>query len=168
MTFGVALDSNVILHAMGINDAARHARAVDLIERLPRETVVLPVQVLGETMNVLISRKVGRERSRVRDVVARWDALFGVHETSPSAMLAAADLVADHGLQVWDAVILAVAAEAGCRLLLVRRHASRLRPEGRHRRQPVPRRRPPAAARRTCRRRLIRPDHGPVHSFPTV
>ena len=33
-------------------------------------------------------------------------------------MLAAMDLAADHDLSIWDAVILAAAADAGCRLLL--------------------------------------------------
>ena len=30
----------------------------------------------------------------------------------------ATDLAADHGLTIWDSVVLAAAAEAGCRLLL--------------------------------------------------
>jgi predicted nucleic acid-binding protein len=33
-------------------------------------------------------------------------------------MVAAADLAVDHKLSIWDAVIMAAAAEAGCRLLL--------------------------------------------------
>jgi predicted nucleic acid-binding protein len=33
-------------------------------------------------------------------------------------VLAATDLAADHQLTIWDATILAAAAEAGCRLLL--------------------------------------------------
>lgn len=41
-----------------------------------------------------------------------------VHDTTEDALLAAMDLVADHRLSVWDALILAVAANAHCRLLL--------------------------------------------------
>ena len=41
-----------------------------------------------------------------------------VVETSPEAMLAAADLATDHQLGIWDAVILAAASRSGCRLLL--------------------------------------------------
>ena len=33
-------------------------------------------------------------------------------------MLAATELATDHQLSIWDAVILAVASQAGCRLLL--------------------------------------------------
>jgi predicted nucleic acid-binding protein len=39
-------------------------------------------------------------------------------ETSPTVMLAAADVATDHQLGIWDAVILSTASEAGCRLLL--------------------------------------------------
>jgi predicted nucleic acid-binding protein len=40
-----------------------------------------------------------------------------VRDTTTRACLSAIDLAADHKLSIWDA-ILAVAAEAGCRLLL--------------------------------------------------
>ena len=33
-------------------------------------------------------------------------------------MVAAIDLAADHRLSIWDSVMISVAAEAGCRLLL--------------------------------------------------
>jgi len=41
-----------------------------------------------------------------------------VIETSPSILVAALDVAADHGLSIWDAIILSASAEAGCRLLL--------------------------------------------------
>lgn len=114
----VALDSNVLLYAMDINDARRGERAKAVIAALPAESVVLPAQVLGETLNVLTGRKVGWARARARDAVGQWLAAYPVRETTATAMMAAADLVAEHQLQVWDAVILVVAAEAGCGLLL--------------------------------------------------
>lgn len=114
----VALDTNVLLYAMDINDAERGRRVAALIAELPAASVVLPAQVLGETLNVLVSKKVGWARARARDAVGRWPAAFPVRETTATAMMAAADLVAEHQVQVWDAVILAVAAEAGCGLLL--------------------------------------------------
>ena len=33
-------------------------------------------------------------------------------------MVSATDLACDHGLTIWDSVVLAASAEAGCRLLL--------------------------------------------------
>jgi predicted nucleic acid-binding protein len=47
-----------------------------------------------------------------------WHDAFPVAETTTTVMLAAADLATNHQLGIWDAVILATAAEGGCRLLL--------------------------------------------------
>jgi predicted nucleic acid-binding protein len=47
-----------------------------------------------------------------------WGDVFPLIETSPAVMLSAADLATDHQLGIWDAVIVASAADAGCRLLL--------------------------------------------------
>jgi predicted nucleic acid-binding protein len=35
-----------------------------------------------------------------------------------ASLISAADLAADHGLSIWDSVIVAASANAGCRLLL--------------------------------------------------
>jgi predicted nucleic acid-binding protein len=43
---------------------------------------------------------------------------FEVADSSWSAFQAAMDLAIDHSLQIWDALIMAVAAENRCRLLL--------------------------------------------------
>ena len=47
-----------------------------------------------------------------------WHDAYPTVETSAIVMINATDLAADHGLTIWDSVILAAAAEAGCRLLL--------------------------------------------------
>jgi predicted nucleic acid-binding protein len=47
----VALDTNVLAYAEGLNDQEKRDAAIDLVRRLPREMVVLPVQVLGELDN---------------------------------------------------------------------------------------------------------------------
>ena len=43
---------------------------------------------------------------------------FLIIETSDEVMLTAVDLATRHQISIWDAVILSVATEAGCRLLL--------------------------------------------------
>jgi predicted nucleic acid-binding protein len=113
----IALDTNVLAYAEGINGAERRDAALALIRRLPQEAVVVPVQVLGELFNVLV-RKGGKSRSDGRDALLSWRDTFPVVETSPEVMLAAADLATDHQLGIWDAVILSAASQAGCRLLL--------------------------------------------------
>ena len=113
----VALDTNVLAYAEGINGAARRDAALALIRRLPQEAAVVPAQVLGELFNVLV-RKGGKSRSDARDALLSWRDAASVVETSPEAMLAAADLATDHQLGIWDAVIVSAAARSGCRLLL--------------------------------------------------
>jgi predicted nucleic acid-binding protein len=78
---------------------------------------VLPAQILGELFHILV-RKAKRRPSRARDaVLSRRDA-YPVIETSATVIVNATDLATDHGVSSWDSVVLAAAAEAGCRLLL--------------------------------------------------
>ena len=113
----IALDTNVLAYAEGIDGAERRDAALALIRRLPQEAAVVPVQVLGELFNVLV-RKGGKPRSEARNALLSWRDTFPVVETSPEVILTAADLATDHQLGIWDAVILAAASQAGCRLLL--------------------------------------------------
>lgn len=113
----VALDTNVLAYAEGVNGAEKRDVALDLVRCLPQSSVVVPVQVLGELFNVLV-RKAGRTKPEAREALLGWRDTFPVAATSPEVMLAAADLAADHGLGIWDAVILSVASQSGCRLLL--------------------------------------------------
>jgi predicted nucleic acid-binding protein len=113
----VALDTNVLAYAEGVNGADRRDVALKLLRRLPLETTVIPAQVLGELFNVLV-RKGGKSRGEARDALLSWRDTFTVFETSPAAIFAAADLSKDHHLSIWDAVIMAVASQSGCRLLL--------------------------------------------------
>jgi predicted nucleic acid-binding protein len=92
-------------------------KALKLIQRLPPEVVVLPVQTLGELFNVLV-RKAKRRPGRAREAVLGWRDAYAVVETSASVIVNAMDLASDHGLTIWDSVVLAASAEAECRLLL--------------------------------------------------
>ena len=113
----VALDTNVMAYAEGIGDETRCTAAITLIEQLPVELVVLPAQTLGELYRVLTG-KARREATEVREVILGWADSFEVADSSWTAFQSALDLAADHGLQIWDALILSIAAENHCRLLL--------------------------------------------------
>lgn len=113
----LALDTNILAYAEGVNGATRKKTALDIIARLPTESIFLPVQVLGELFHVLV-RKAGRPPDRARAAILTWQDAFSLIETSPAILIAATDLSARHGLGIWDAVIFAAAATAGCRLLL--------------------------------------------------
>jgi predicted nucleic acid-binding protein len=113
----VALDTNVLAYAEGMNGVERRGAALALIRRLPQEAVVVPAQVLGELFNVLV-RKGGKSHSDARYALLSWRDTFAVVETAPEVVLTAADLATDHQLGIWDAVVLSVASQSGCRLLL--------------------------------------------------
>src|SRR5579884_3165750 len=91
--------------------------ALELIGRLPHSEVILPAQVLGELFNVL-TRRASQPRDVARAIVLSWADTYLLLDTSAAVLVSAMDLAADHQLGIWDAVILAAAAEGGCRLLL--------------------------------------------------
>ncbi len=113
----VALDTNILAYAEGVDDAVRQRLVLQLLRDLPHDSVVIPVQVLGELFSVL-TRKARLQRTMARTALLSWSDDFLVLETTPEAVLAAADLATDHQLSTWDAIILAVVSQAGCRLLV--------------------------------------------------
>ena len=113
----VALDSNVLLYAQGMNDPDRQRRAREVIAHLIQADIVIPVQALGEVFAVL-TRKFGETAENARAVLMRWHDGYEVAPTTDRVLLRAADLAADHRLNIWDAVIFATAAEVGCGILL--------------------------------------------------
>ncbi|MGN6374005.1 MAG: PIN domain-containing protein [Sphingomonas sp.] len=89
----------------------------DLIPRLAaRASLIAPTQTLGEMLVVL--RRAGASNAEAREVMLEFADAFGTAASETRTALAAADLVVDHGLQFWDALIMTAAAEAGCALLL--------------------------------------------------
>jgi predicted nucleic acid-binding protein len=88
-----------------------------LLATLPDDSVVLPVQVLGELYRILVG-KAKWPADAARNAVLTWRDTYPALDTTESVMIAALDLAVDHRLSPWDAVVLAAAAEAGCRVLL--------------------------------------------------
>jgi predicted nucleic acid-binding protein len=113
----VALDTNVLAYAEGVNGAGMKQAALEIVEKLPTGTILLPVQALGELFNLLV-RKAGWLPAKARSAILSWQDPFPLIETSAQVMVGAADLSTDHQFAIWDAVVFSAAAEAGCRLLL--------------------------------------------------
>jgi predicted nucleic acid-binding protein len=113
----VALDTNVLAYAEGVGDAKRCGVAIGLVERLPESAVLLPAQVLGELMLVL-TRKAGRTREVARDAVLGWADSFDVIDSTWASFQSAFDLSVTHEFRMWDALVMAVAAENRCRIVL--------------------------------------------------
>ncbi len=116
----VALDSNILAYFFGVErvaaDREKIRRIQTLIESLSAVTLVAPVQALGELFVVL--RRAGAPAADARESLVRSTEGFAVPGSTGETALAAADLVVDHKLQFWDALIISAAAEAGCTLLL--------------------------------------------------
>jgi predicted nucleic acid-binding protein len=112
-----AVDTNLLVYAEGEGDEHRCRLARDLFARLPATQVLLPTPVLGEFYNVM-TRRFKRPAERSRRVVLEWAALYAVHDSSWATLCSAMDLHHAHQLALWDALILAVAAQAQCRVLL--------------------------------------------------
>jgi predicted nucleic acid-binding protein len=111
-----ALDTNILVYACGLDDERRQARALALVEAIPPENLVLPVQVLGECYGVL-TRK-GMARLMARRTILHWQEAFEVADTTAAVLRQATGLSADHQLRIWDAIVLATAADARCQMLL--------------------------------------------------
>lgn len=117
MTMRLALDTNVLAYAEGVGDAQRRDVSLALLAQLEPASVLLPAQTLGELFRVLTG-KARRSGAVARAAVLGWADSFDVADSTWTSFLAALDLAADHGLTIWDALVLAVAAEGRCRVLL--------------------------------------------------
>lgn len=113
----VAVDTNTLVYAEGLDGAARQTAALDVLASLPGDEIILPIQVLGELYTVL-TRKARWSHSVARAAIRRWSARSIQVETTADVIEAAMDLAAAHRLAFWDSVIFAAAAQAGCDLLL--------------------------------------------------
>ncbi|MBP9944431.1 MAG: PIN domain-containing protein [Desulfomicrobium sp.] len=111
-----ALDTNILAYAEGCGDERRCSLALRLIEELPSERIVLPAQTLGELFRVLTG-KMHRTPEEAKTAILNWTDSFEIADSTATAFQSAFDLVVDHGLPMWDSLIMAVAAENQCRVL---------------------------------------------------
>ena len=113
----VALDTNVLAYAEGLGDEVRCHLASDLIAKLNPINSLVPVQVLGELSRVLTS-KLRKSSADARELLLSWSDAVVVADTTWTAFQSAVDLTVDHQISMWDALIMSVAAENKCRLLI--------------------------------------------------
>lgn len=112
-----ALDTNFMVYFEGYGDDARRLKAEQVLEGLGSGDVAISVQALSELFNVL-TRKAKWPAAKARAAVLTWIDTYEAIETTPETLLDAMELAHTHQLAIWDAVILAGAAQAGCRVLL--------------------------------------------------
>jgi predicted nucleic acid-binding protein len=113
----VAFATDFLSHAEGLHDAPRAETVRALLRRIPQLTVFLPVQVLSELFAALIGQG-GRTPEQAQEAVLGWRDAFALIETSRAVLVSAMDLARARGLSIRDAIVIASAAAAECRLLL--------------------------------------------------
>lgn len=117
MTARFAIDSNVLIYAEGTADMVRRNIAIDIVDAIGPDRILLPMQAAGETVNWLI-RKGGLTRPQAVERISWWMDRMRVLPVEVAALRTALRLVERHALQLWDAVILAASAGAGAQCLL--------------------------------------------------
>ena len=113
----VALDTNILVYAEGFNGDDRQERAKAIISLLGSDEIIVPIQVLSELFAVQIY-KLRLPAATAEINVARWAKAYTTIDTSGSVLASAMELAGRHRIAFWDAVVMASAAEAGCRELL--------------------------------------------------
>lgn len=113
----LALDTNVLAYAEGVNGEDRRAIALDILRGFDGADVLVPAQALGELF-VVLTRKARREPADARTAVLAWSDSYPVIGTTPAVMVEAMEIATTHRLALWDSVMLAAAAQADCRMLL--------------------------------------------------
>ena len=112
----IALDTNILVYAEGVNGVERQTAALRILRELAGDEVIVPAQALGELFTVL-TRKARRPVAAVRETVLGWHDAYLIADTSSGVLLDAMELATNHQFSLWDAIMLAAAAGSGCRWL---------------------------------------------------
>jgi predicted nucleic acid-binding protein len=111
-----AVDTNILIYAVGEADETRYRKSVEILQVLSFSDGVIPAQALAESHRVL-TRKYKRSAVEAELQIRLWSDLFEIPSTTITCLTTAAALSSRHGLQIFDAIIIAASAEAGCRVL---------------------------------------------------
>ncbi|MGD0800819.1 MAG: type II toxin-antitoxin system prevent-host-death family antitoxin [Terracidiphilus sp.] len=111
------LDTNVLVYCDDETEPVKQQRALEVLDEHTRSrTGVISLQVLQEYF-VTASRKLGLDTGTARRKVEIF-AMLNVAEPTVSDILAAIDLHMLHGFSYWDALVLRMAKQSGCRVIL--------------------------------------------------
>jgi predicted nucleic acid-binding protein len=109
----ISLDTNILFYAVDRDSGKRHGRAQELIkESALHQDCLLILQVLGEFF-AAVTRKKQMTHEEAQAQVQDWQILFTIMSATPTTLRKALQAVTQHRLSFWDAMIWAVAREAG-------------------------------------------------------
>lgn len=111
------LDTNLLVYSVDRAAGIRHQLALEIVDRAPDADCWLTLQAVSEFYSA-VTRKAIMPPDRAATLAGSWLTLFPCAAVSASAVKnALADSLAGRAAY-WDALLIATAAEAGCRLIL--------------------------------------------------
>lgn len=113
----ISVDTNVFFYGSDEGDPVRHKLATQLIERLPKRTTIVGLQVLGE-LQYALQRKLKRAPAVVAQAVSLYLQQFDTFAYTRADVLRALQMVGEARLAYWDALLIASSAGAGATVLL--------------------------------------------------
>lgn len=113
----LTLDTNILLYAAVEDATPRHRIAERIVRRAALCDCVLILQALAEFVWAS-TRKSFLSLDQATMLVDSWLLLFPTTHATPATLARALEAVRRHRIAFWDAMLWAVAREAGCRYLL--------------------------------------------------
>ena len=112
-----SLDTNILVYAADRLAADKHQLAVELVHRAVGRDCVLTLQSLAEFYQAVTRKGVVPAREAA-DQVRDWTALFPIAAADEASLTAALLLTTARKVSIWDALLLATAAAAGCTVVV--------------------------------------------------
>ena len=113
----VFLDSNIFVYSVDIRDSRKQQIAKSIVMgALKSGDFVISAQVLNEFANVCL-RKLGKRPDETKSFLFMFRQIRTV-DLVPEWTTKAVDIMAQHGIQFYDSLLLAAAAANGCREIL--------------------------------------------------
>jgi predicted nucleic acid-binding protein len=112
-----ALETNILVHAEGMNGAERAEQARAILSHSPELEFVISVQALADLFTVL-TRKTKWASPQARAAILSWQGAYTTIDTTMPVLHEAMDIATPHQFALWDFVMIAAAAQSGCRFLL--------------------------------------------------
>jgi predicted nucleic acid-binding protein len=113
MTSRIAVDTNVLLYSLDLDAPAKLAVAAAILDRNP----VISSQNVSEFINVLL-RRWSYPKEKLGLVLREVLESCVLCPTSSASYIKAIELSKKYDFQIFDAIVIASALEAGCEVLL--------------------------------------------------
>ncbi|CAB1059901.1 hypothetical protein D1BOALGB6SA_4666 [Olavius sp. associated proteobacterium Delta 1] len=113
----LTLDTNILFYAMDREAGERHKLAMKIVDRAIVFDSVLTLQSLSE----FYAAVTGKDKMPAREAEAQiidWMDLFPIVSAKSKSLIRAIKAVNQHSLSFWDAVLWAVARDAGVTMIL--------------------------------------------------